>query len=304
MQLVEDFIRVLKSPKKCITYELSPKKNTSISAILDNVVKHRLDSLVNGYICTDSPLAKMRHSSILACIKFQKLLKKPLICTISLRDKNSLALSSEIIGLNEFDIRMFLALSGDPLKLGDQHSAKGVFEGDSNKIIEIIKKINAGVDFSNNKIHGEIKPVYPFSVINAYCKNPQILRKKLEKKIISGAEAIFTQPLFDIQSSQMLQQWVLEINYKYAKECVLVQGFFPVLRFKSAQFLRDKLPGVFIPNKWLQRLEEASKKGLEFEKEVGMELSLGLYKELIDFNPKIHFMNNNDAQNALEFLNP
>lgn len=305
--MIEEFIRILDS-KKCITYELCPDKGGSTANLVTKVKKAQLHDMplscnqIDAFVCTDSPLATLKHHAGLASLKLQYQLNKPVICTISMRDKNSLALSSELMGLNEFDIRLFLSLSGDPLKLGDQPQAKAVFEASSLRICELIECLNKGVDYNQNPLQTTLQKIYCFGVINSYAKNFDLLKKKMEQKIKYGILALFTQPIYDVEVANMLLEWLEEYNEKYGRHCTLMQGFFPITRYKSAVFLRDKLPGVFIPDKWLVELEKAANKGIEYERQKGMEMSIELFQSLYKNFPKIHFMNNNNTMNARKIL--
>lgn len=321
--LINDFMTKIYS-KKCITYELCPEKSGSVRNLIEKVKKagfnktscmqnncqndfiESKDSIntieIDGFVCTDSPLAMLKQNSGLASIKLQNALKKAVICTISMRDRNSLALSAEIMGLNDFGIRIFLALSGDPLKLGDQPQAKAVFESNSIGILDLLNKLNNGIDSNNNALKEPLKQIYAFSVINSYAKNKEILKNKMESKIKAGAKALFTQPVYDVNVANELLEWCENFNAKHNKNCVLMLGFFPVLRYKSAKFLHDKLPGVFIPNEWLETLEHASQKGADYEKQIGLEMSKNLFHSLYSTYPKIHFMNHNNTTTATNIL--
>lgn len=304
---IDSFMQALYS-NKCITYELCPDRSASVDNLIEKVKKAGLECMesklnaIDAFVCTDLPLAKLKHHCTLAAIKLQQNLKKPVVCTTSMRDKNSLSLSAEILGLNEFNVRLFLALSGDSIKLGDQPQAKAVFEGNSLRILEIIECLNKGRDLNGNEIHGEIKSIHGFTVMDSYSKNKDVLKKKMESKIKGGAKAIFTQPIYDIPTLDTLLEWLDEINAKYNQSCVLMHGFFPLTRYKVALFLRDSLPGVFLPNHWVEDLESASLKGIEYEREIGMQKSMELFSSLYKKHPKIHFMNNNNTMYARKIL--
>ncbi|STQ85677.1 methylenetetrahydrofolate reductase [Helicobacter muridarum] len=300
--LVEDFINKIRN-KKCLTYEICPDKSPSIMPIISKIKLAKLhEDIIDGFVCTDSPLAKLKMHSGMASIKIQQELQKPVICTISMRDRNSLALSAELLGLNEFDIRIFLALSGDPLKLGDQPQAKAVFEGNSHRILELIEKLNSGLDLVNNALKSYPKQIYGFSVLNSYSKKVNILKNKMESKICSNALALFTQPIYDIEVSKILHEWLEELNARHNKQCVIMQGFFPITSFRRALFLYEKLPGVFIPELWLETMQKASLRGVDYEKQKGLEMSSELFSRLYEYSPKIHFMNHNAPNSAKRIL--
>ncbi|PAF47449.1 methylenetetrahydrofolate reductase [Helicobacter sp. 12S02232-10] len=274
-----------------LSYEISPPKSPNIGEDLLTQLQDWKD--FDALVCTDAPLAKFRQSSILTSLKLQNTLKKPVICTLNMRDRNTIALQGEILGANELDVRMFLTLTGDPIKLGDHPSAKGVFEGNSSLLVKLIQNFNQNKDLNEHPIKGTLKTIYPFGVLNSYANNPLSLKNKMRRKINSGIFALFTQPVYDIEIAKLLLQWLEEINTELGKNTGLVFGYFPILRYKTAQFLYSKLPGVFVPQIWLEKLERAHSIGEKEEEKVGLELSKNLFEELKKLHNKIHFMNAN-----------
>ncbi|PAF50561.1 methylenetetrahydrofolate reductase [Helicobacter sp. 13S00477-4] len=283
-----------------LSYEITPPRESYIQEELILALKDfkEFDALV----CTDSPLAKFRPSAILTSLKLQNNTKKPVICTLNMRDRNTIALQGDILALNELNIRMFLALSGDPIKLGDHPEAKSVFEGNSSLLIKIIQHFNQNKDICGHTIKGKIKSIYPFGVINSYANNFLSLKNKMRKKINSGVIALFTQPVYDIKNAQYLLQACEEINQELHTNAKLVFGYFPILKYKTAQFLYSKLPGVFVPQDWLEKLEKATKKSEEEEQKIGFELSKNLFTELKNLHNKIHFMNSNNIALAKKII--
>ncbi|PAF54017.1 hypothetical protein BKH42_03360 [Helicobacter sp. 13S00482-2] len=297
--MIEECIHKLLNTK-FLSYEINPPKAVSIGEELLEELKNW-----NGFdalICTDAPLAKFRPSPILTALKLQNFLKKPIIATLNMRDRNSIALQGEILGANELDIRMFLTLTGDPIKLGDQPDAKAVFEGNSSLLIELINNFNQNKDLNHSLIKGHIRPIYPFGVINAHSNNLLSLKNKMRRKIKSGALALFTQPIYDIENAKYLLDSCEEINQELQTNAKLVFGYFPILKYKSAQFLYSKLPGVFVPKIWLEKLEKAHQRDEEEEHKVGFELSKNLFEKLCNIHHKIHFMNSNKIELAKKIL--
>lgn len=301
---------------------------------------------IDAFVCTDSPLARFKPSSILSSIKLQNALGKPLICTLSMRDRNSIALCGEILAANEFNLRAFLCLTGDPIKLGDCKESKAVFEENSLKLARIIKDLNSGIALNGKPLNAPPRKIYNFAVINSYANNPASLKTKLKRKLLNAEVcAFFTQPIFaresakfllealdsakreimegniggnagenpsenpnkqgEAKSKQMGQDFAQESHFlsqDYIQHAQIIFGFFPVLSFKVALFLRDKLPGVFIPQVWLTKLESASARGKEYEREIGLELSRKVWEDLRTLHPKIHFMSSNHIELLGEFV--
>lgn len=272
-----------------LSYEIVPQKAFSIDKILRDIKNSAIFPQIDTFVCTDSPLSRLKHSAILASIKIQNFLDKPTICTISARDKNSIALQGEILGLNEFDVRIFLTLRGDPIKLGDHPNAKAVFEGNSFMLLEIIKNLNNGVDINGNAIKDIGKKIYPLSVASAYANDMENIAKKMRKKVALGALALITQPIFDINNAKELLSMMARINADLGTSTKLIFGFYPVASIKTAEFLYHKLPGCFMPDLWIDALKSVGD-SQDLQRKVGLELSRNLYKDLYALHPKIHLM--------------
>ena len=299
--MLEQFITKLQSNKPFLSVEVSPK----LSSTIGQGVIDELESLkvADCFVCTDSPLARLKPSSILSSIKLQNALKKPLICTLSMRDRNSIALCGDILGANEFGLRAFLSLSGDGVKNGDCVGAKGVFEESSLKLGRIIDGLNQGIAANGKVLKDSVETIYNFSVINSYANNTESLKKKMLKKLSNSAvQGLFTQPVFSLEAARFLLESMESINKDLGQNCVMILGFFPVLSYKVALFLRDKLPGVYIPDEWVQKLEKASIKGKEVERKIGLELSRELFKDLQALHNKFHFMSANKPSLLREFV--
>lgn len=298
---IEFMIEKLRSCKSFLSLEVSP----SVSAQLDKQLVEQLQDMqkVDAFVCTDSPLARFKPSSILNSIKLQQALKKPVICTLSMRDRNSIALCGDILAANEFGLRTFLTLTGDSIKNGDCLEAKGVFEDSSLKLGMIIDNLNEGKAVNGKILKEKVDTIYNFQVINAYANNPQSIINKMQKKLnASHISALFTQPVYSAKAAEFLLTNIETLNAQNKSNCVLVLGFFPVMSYKTALFLRDKLPGVFIPNEWVQKLEKAHHKGIDEENKVGLENSLVLMQEIQKVHNKFHFMSANKPNLVKEFI--
>ena len=294
---VEKIIEKICGNGEFLSYEIVPQKAFSIDSTLEKIAASALFERFDAFICTDSPLARLKHSAVLASIKIQNRLKKPTICTLSMRDKNSIALQGEILGLNEFDIRLFLALSGDPIRLGDQPQARGVFEGSSCVLLDIINALNSKKDLANQPLKDAGARIYGLCVVNAFANDPENIYKKMLKKIKNGALALVTQPIYDVENAKFLKAMIARANRELGTSCRLIFGFHPVLNLKTAEFLYHKLPGCYIPDFWLEEL-----RGAGDEREAGLRLSRQLFSDLRGVCQKIHIMSGNSIAAAEEIL--
>ncbi len=288
-----------------ITLETTPGHSAQFSPTVDKIEKLGLDKLVDGFSTTDSPLAKLKYNALFAAKILQERFHKPVIATMSMRDRNKIALQSDLLGANEIDIRAILALTGDPANISDQPHAKGVFEADSSLLLDIISAFNSGMNYAGKPFTCPPKHIHPFAVINSYAKNPKTLQKKMQKKINHGAKGIISQPVYDLESAKLL----LDLKDAANKECCnesrsaeLILGVFPITKLRTAQFLSAHVPGINVPQAWIEVLRIANSKGPKEEYEVGFELSKNLYDDLKKLHPKIHLMTANQFELAREIL--
>src|SRR5574344_913442 len=150
-----------------LTLETTPQHEPSMHNIIEKIKKFKIDTKVDGFTCTDNPLAKLKYSSYFAALKLQMEFKKPVIATMTMRDRNKIALQSDLLGANDFDIRAILALTGDPANMSDQPNSKGVYEANSLMLLKMIKSFNYGMDFAGRPFKIEPKQIFPFAVVNA-----------------------------------------------------------------------------------------------------------------------------------------
>ncbi len=295
--MFEKFCDVLCLEKRFITVEINPPHGASIDGIIADIKKHNLQDKVTGFSCTDNPLAKLKMSGVLSAIKVQQTFNKPVIATMSMRDKNKLSLQSTLLGANDFDLRCILALTGDPAKFSDQPDVKGVLERDSTLLLSIIHHLNKGVDYSNKALTPAPKPIYPFAVSNATAKDMKNLQKRMVKKLNYGARAIITQPVYDVENAKELLALFEEAKEMSirdtAKEAHLVLGQFPIVRARTANFIDDKVPGISVPKPIIDEMNLAAMDGEDKEQEVGFALSKRIFDEIMDLHGKVHLMTHN-----------
>ncbi|BCD60625.1 MULTISPECIES: methylenetetrahydrofolate reductase [unclassified Nitratiruptor] len=288
-----------------ISLETTPGHLPTVENIIQKIGQYHLHEKVDAFTTTDNPLAKLKYNAILAAIRLQTKFHKPVIATMSMRDRNKIALQSDLLGANDFDIRAILALTGDPAKISDQPNTKGCFEGDSTLLLDIIKCFNAGIDYAGKEFSIKPKKIYPFAVSNSYAKNSKTLQRKFAKKIEHGAIAIITQPVFDKENITLLLELFEETRSHFQNDKAksqLILGLFPITKLKTAQFLASHVPGINVPRFWIDELYKAHKDGEKKEYEVGMALSRDLFETMLKMHPKVHIMTANRFEVAHEIL--
>jgi len=295
--MFEKFCKKLHSNQPFITVEITPPHGASIKPTIEKIKALKLDEKVAGFSLTDNPLAKLKMSGVLSAIQVQKAFKKPVLATMSMRDKNKLSLQSTLLGANDFDLRTILALTGDPAKLSDQPEVKGVLERDSTLLLSIIYRLNNGVDYNNKELNPKPKPIYPFAVTNAYAKDMRHIKKKILKKLNYGARGIITQPVYNLDNAKELLEIFEECKHESirdtAKNAELILGQFPVVRARTANFISDKVPGITVPKDIIDEMNLAAMDGIEKEQEVGFNISKEIYDSILTVHPKMHLMTHN-----------
>ena len=279
-----------------ITLETTPAHSANFSKTVDKIEELGLEKLVDGFSTTDNPLAKLKYNSLFAANMLQCRFNKPVIATMSMRDRNKIALQSDLLGANEVDVRAILALTGDPANLSDQPHTKGVFESDSSLLLDIISAFNSGMNYAGKPFKDAPKQIHPFAVINSYAKNPKTLQKKMIKKAKHGAKGIITQPVYSLENAKQL------LDLKGDLDTQLILGIFPITKLRTAQFLSAHVPGINVPDSWIDALRVANEKGEQEEYKVGFELSKNLFDEIKAYHPKIHLMTANQFELAKRLL--
>jgi 5,10-methylenetetrahydrofolate reductase len=141
--------------------------------------------------------------------------------------------------------------------------------------------------------------------VNSYAKNPKTLQKKMQKKIAKGALGIITQPVYDIENTKLLLE-LMETAKKESgineADSTLILGVFPITKLRTAQFLASHVPGIDVPDIWIEKLRRANEISPEEEYKVGFELSKELFDSIKEIHPKIHLMTANQFEIARDIL--
>ncbi|MBE0499074.1 MAG: methylenetetrahydrofolate reductase [Campylobacterales bacterium] len=288
-----------------ITLETTPSHSPVFQPVIDKIKALGLDTLVDGFSTTDNPLAKLKYNAMFAALKLQNTFNKPVLATMSMRDRNRIALQSDLLGGNEFDIRAVLALTGDSAAMSDQPNAKGVFDGNSSLLLDIITCLNSGIDYAGKPLAEKPQHIFPFAVTNSFSTNPKTLQKKMKKKIEHGAIGLISQPVYGIDNAKLLLELLENAKSdccESAQKAQIILGIFPITKLRTAQFLASHVPGIHVPKIWIESLRKAHDISPEEEYKVGFELSKNLFDEIMQLHPKVHLMTANQFQIAKDIL--
>ena len=233
-----------------VTAEVTPPRGSDYSHLI--TIAKLLDSRVHGINVTDGSRAVMRMSSLAACVLLKQAGIEP-ICQMTCRDRNSIALQSDLLGASALGINNILALTGDPVKAGDHKEARAVFELESVRLLRLINNLNQGLDINQNPLSDGIPDLFAGGAIDPHLKSWSSLQKRFEQKIAAGAEFFQSQLITDFER---LEKFMTQIASSYGKP--VLAGIFLVKSAKNARFINRYVPGVEIPDSTIQRLEQAS----------------------------------------------
>jgi len=270
---------VINSNNFIVTTEICPPKGVEVKPLLEKA--KILKGLVDAVNVTDNQRAKMNLSSL----AFSRLLVEEgfdPIFQMTCRDKNALALQSDILGAYALGIRNILAITGD-YPIGG--TVRPVYDLDSVQLISTIKKMaNEGIDSFGDKLLG--KPDFLVGgAVNPGSEplEPQLI--KMKKKIAAGTDFFQTQVIYDIE---LFKKFLEEVNDPNLK---IIAGIFPLKTYKLAVFLNEKVPGVKIPPEILSRMEKSANPENE-----GLEIAADLINQVKTLCSGVHIMTLNSLE--------
>jgi len=271
-----NFKEKIKSGKFLITSEIGPPKGIETKAILEDaeLIRGRVDAIN----VTDLQSSVMRLGSLAVCVLLKQKGFEP-IYQLTCRDRNRLALQSDLLSAASLGIENVLILTGDHPALGDHPEAKPVFDLDSVQLLQVAKRLTQGFDMKGNKLEGLPPKFCLGAVVNPGADpiEPQII--KMEKKLEAGAEFFQTQAVYDLK---VFENFLKKI--KHLKTTILA-GIVLLKSAGMARYMNKNVAGVYVPEDLIKEMEEAKNK---VEKSV--EIASRLIKELKNMCQGIHIM--------------
>ncbi|VVB87110.1 Methylenetetrahydrofolate reductase [uncultured archaeon] len=271
-----------------VTAEISPPKGTDKKPLLNEAA--RLKGVADAINITDNQRAIMRMSPSAACSILQDNGYET-IMHITCRDRNRLSLQSELLGACGMGIRNILVMTGDHPSKGDHEGAKPVYDLDSVQLLELVRKLNSGYDFSGNRLEGRTD-FTAGAVSNTRLDYVSLI--KLKKKIKSGASFFQTQAIFEADS---LSDFIDKIDEAGPKRPKVIVGIMPLRSEKNALFLNKNIAGIKVPDKIIKRMREANDPASE-----GIEIAADLVRELKSLCDGVHIMPVKDHENTKKIL--
>ncbi|WP_342303675.1 methylenetetrahydrofolate reductase [Methanolobus sp. ZRKC5] len=231
-----------------ITAEVSPPKGTDLSGALADaqLIRDWTDALN----VTDNQKAIMRMSP-LAVSKSLLDAGHEVIMQLTCRDRNRLALQSDLLGAYAMGIRNICIMTGDHTTKGDHPRTKPVYDLDSVQLLSIIKKMKEGHDLAGNKI--ENPPDFVVGAVTNTDSSKMAQMMKLRKKTRTGIDFMQTQAVYDIAQFETFMESIGDI------EIPIIAGVIPLKSAKMARFMNQNIPGINVPAEIIERIELAEK---------------------------------------------
>ncbi|MDJ0779081.1 MAG: methylenetetrahydrofolate reductase [Gammaproteobacteria bacterium] len=262
--------RVLRSGKFAVTAELAPPD----SALAEDVYERArvFDGWVDGMNATDGSGAHCHMSSVAMCALLTNVGYSPVL-QISCRDKNRIAIQGDVLGAAAMGVSNVLCLSGDGVQVGDHPEAKPVFDLDSMSLLEMIRIMRDESRFLSGR-----KITSPPQLFLGAAENPgappvDFRPYRLAKKIAAGAQFIQTQYVYDVE--QLREFMARSRDLGLLEQCFILPGVGPLASARTALWIRNNVPGVFIPDAVIKRLE-----GAEDPKREGRRLCVELIQQI------------------------
>jgi homocysteine S-methyltransferase len=266
--------RSLADGRHVISVEIDPPRSVRIERTIEaaRLLKEAGVDLVN---VSDSAMARVRMGALAVAFGVQHDLDLECLVHFTTRDRNLMALESELLGAHALGVRDILALTGDPPRVGDYPSGTGVWDVDSIGLVEILARLNRGEDAAGSPI-GQPAGFTIACALDPTAADTATEWDRLERKLAAGAHLVMTQPLYDLaQVEAMLGEARRRFGPAGFTVPVLL-GVLPLQSSRHAEFLHNEVPGITIPDAVRAALRAAGDRGAE----VGLELTLSLLDDV------------------------
>ncbi|MCL4479106.1 MAG: methylenetetrahydrofolate reductase [Deltaproteobacteria bacterium] len=265
----------LKHRKFVITAEVAPRKGTIVSNFIKTV--NALKGHADAINITDNQRAIMRMSSLVASYLVLKEGIEP-IFQLTCRDRNRLAIQSDLLGAGMLGIKNVLALTGDHPSAGDFPDAKPVFDLDATTLLYTISRFNEGFDLNNQPLNGRTE-FFQGAALTPQLNPSAPVLLSIERKINAGARFFQTQPVFNVEMFAGFMEKMKRFNVP------VIAGVLLLHSAEQANKLNKQVPGINIPDRLIKRLESSAN-----PLEEGINLSVELAVNLQHIAHGVHIM--------------
>lgn len=249
-----------------VSVELDPPKGLNPTKILEGAMllqKVGIDCIN----IADSPMARVRMGCIALARLIQDHLDIETIIHFTTRDRNLMALQSELLGAHALGIRNILALTGDPLRVGDYPNTTGVWDVDSTGLIQVLRGMNEGRDAAGSSI-GAQASFHIGCALNLNMTDEEVDHEieKYQRKVEAGAQYIMTQPIYELAPLERF------LSRAGKPPIPIILGCVPLHSSRHAEFLHNEVPGMTVPQYVRERMRAAGDHGAEEGLAIAQEL--------------------------------
>jgi methylenetetrahydrofolate reductase (NADPH) len=270
----------LESGQFAVTCEVGPLKGTDISEVEENA--DLLKDKVDAANVTDQQSSVMRLGSMVTSSILVRKGLEPIFQMVC-RDRNRIALQSDLLSAWVLGIKNVLAITGDLPSLGDHPQAKPVYDLDSVTLLKAIARLNEGFDMSGNELKG--KPAFfPGAVVKVESNTDasfELQIAKLGRKVAAGARFIQTQAVY------VPDHFAYFMKRAEKFKVPILVGVIPLKNAGMARYMNKNVAGVFVPEEIIQKLADAPKEDRE---KVGLQECANLIKQLRPMCQGVHIM--------------
>ncbi|WP_017317621.1 methylenetetrahydrofolate reductase [Mastigocladopsis repens] len=232
-----------------VTAEVAPPKGGDPAHMIKMAAT--LKGRVHAVNITDGSRAVLRMCSVVASAILLQNGIEP-ICQIACRDRNRIGLQADLMGAHALGIHNILALTGDPVKAGDHPDAKSVFDLEAVRLLQLIHKLNHGVDCNEQPLSDGALDLFPGAAVDPQCASWSGLQSRFERKLAAGAQFFQSQLITDFERLEKFMDKIAVGSHK-----PILAGIFLLKSAKNAQFINRCVPGVNIPQHIIDRLAQA-----------------------------------------------
>lgn len=278
--------KVLSAGHFAVTAELGPPQNANPEAIKKKA-KHCLGN-VEGANITDNQTAIVRMSSIAAGVIALSCGVEPIIQMVC-RDRNRIAMQSDILGAAALGCKNLLCLSGDHQKFGNHPESAGVYDIDSIQLIAMVKQMRDDKQFISGDPIKEHEPrLFIGAVENPFADPFEFRVVRLAKKVNAGADFLQTQCIFDVDKFEKWMKMVVDRGLH--EKIYILAGLTPVRSERALKFMNTEVAGMSIPDELISRMEAVKDK--DEKKEEGIKICLEMIERIknIEGVAGIHLM--------------
>ena len=260
-----------------VTGEVGPPKGVDLEECLDSIEK--IAGHVAAVNVTDLQSAVMRIGSLAVCAKLVERGIEP-VFQLTCRDRNRLALQSDLLSAWSLGIENVLCITGDHPVLGDHIEAKPVYDLDSVQLLKAASSLNNGLDMTGHELEGKPE-LFLGAVVTPEADIPELQILKMEKKIEAGAQFFQTQAVYDVPQFESFMNRVQGFNVPVLAGLVVLKSS------GMARYMNENVAGVKVPESIIQEMEETAKGD---RKKKAVEITARIIRQVKPFCQGVHIM--------------